>query len=605
MSIVEVRDLRLELNGTDHDIVSDISFTIESGEILALVGESGSGKTTIGRAILGDARTGARITRGEIIVAGLDVLHLGRDELRAMRGSLVSYVSQDPTQALNPAATIGGQLNELLVAHQADWDAQRRRRRVQEVMAEVKLPDGRAFLRRYPHQLSGGQAQRVVLALAWLLRPKLVVLDEPTTGLDVVTQAHVLDTIGMLCRAHDIAGLFITHDLGVVAHLADRVMVTYAGRVVELGTTHAVFGETSHPYTRHLIDSTPAIGERRRIELLEGSAPRPGSRPAGCFFAPRCRIAEPACSLETPALTLIEPQHLVHCRRIGEVKAGPASAVRIEAASDLNSQRTTGDPILAVKDLWAFYGANMAVSGVSLDLGAGECLALVGESGSGKTTLARAIVGLHPERTGKITYNGVLLGQHARGRPAAARQEIQYIFQSPYASLNPRRTVAQALMVPVRHLLEIRRSEARVLIRDALDAVALSDEMANRYPHELSGGERQRVAIARALICKPKILLCDEVTSSLDVSVQATIVALLQDLQQTFDLSIVFVTHNLPLVRSIADRVAVMQDGKVVEESYCEDVFEAPRAEYTKLLLEKAPALDGSFAAQSQEVDNR
>jgi oligopeptide/dipeptide ABC transporter ATP-binding protein len=586
-----VSGLRVGLRGTDIDIVDDVSFSIQPGEVLGLVGESGSGKTTAGLAILGHTRRGAEISAGSIVVGDRDILSLRANERRRIRGSIVSYVPQDPAASLNPALRIGTQLMEVLETHSFGSGQNERRDRVAEMMREVALPDAPAYLRRYPHELSGGQQQRIGLAMAFACRPRVIVLDEPTTGLDVTTQAHVLGTVRELAALHGAAALYVSHDLAVVGTLAARVAVMYAGRIVELGSAEELFTAAAHPYTRRLVAAIPHISGRRALVGIPGRAPSPGSRPHGCFFAPRCTYVQPACEEALPDLRMVGDHHAVRCIR-AEVVLGQA-AVAAGAADEIAAAEA-GEPVLSLRGVQAGYGELTVVHDVNLEVSPRECLALVGESGSGKTTLARSIAGLHQQRTGEILLRGAPLATSARGRPREARRDIQYVFQNPYGSLNPRRTVGQIVRQPLDLFGGVENADRQV--DEMLERVALSAEYADRYPDQLSGGERQRVAIARALVSGPSVLICDEVTSALDVSVQAAIVELLAELQRDLGLAMLFVTHNLPLVRSIAGRVAVMSTGRIVELGPVEQVINAPTDEYTRRLLSDTPSLETATA---------
>jgi peptide/nickel transport system ATP-binding protein len=593
---VRVQALRVEVAASGHDIVDEVSFAIAPGEVLAVVGESGSGKTTAALALLAHQRRGARIARGQVLIDGRDMVQLTGRERRDVRGRIVSYVPQDPGAALNPARRIGTQLLEVLRVHGYGGDDAVRRERVADMMGEVSLPADRAFLRRYPHELSGGQQQRVSIAMAFACKPCVVVLDEPTTGLDVTTQAHVLRTIRRITRLEGAAALYVSHDLSVVGSFADRVAVMYAGRVIEQGPAAQIFSSAAHPYTRMLLAAVPEIDTARALVAIPGRAPAPGARPPGCPFAPRCALHISDCDTELPAAESAGPEHTVRCIRAAESRSTIATApAPLERAHARDVPR-----LLRVESLTASYGSTTVVHGVDLAVAVRECVALVGESGSGKTTVARAVAGLHPTWTGAITLDGVPLEHSARRRPRSAKREIQYVFQNPYRSLNPRRTVGQSVTRPLA-LLDVGRAEARPRMRQMLERVSLPPSYANKYPDELSGGERQRVAIARALICRPRVLLCDEITSALDVSVQAAIVTLLRSLQDELGLSILFVTHNLPLVRAIAQRVLVMREGSIVESGPVEQVIEAPRDAYTRRLLADAPRVDEAARARAEQ----
>ena len=582
--VLQVSDLRVELSG-QVDVLSGVSFTVEAGEILGLVGESGSGKTTLATALLAHARRGARIVGGRIEVAGQAMLELRGEALRRARGSLIGYVAQDPATALNPALRIGRLLRETLETHQAGLDRTTLRQRINDTLRDVGLPDDEAFLRRFPHQLSGGQQQRVMLALAFVLRPRLIVLDEPTTALDVTTQAHILDTLRRLCKSLGVAAVYVSHDLAVIKDLVDRVMVMYAGRLVEVAGREALFSQPAHPYTRGLLAAIPDVAQRRDLQAIAGQAPAPGQRPGGCAFAPRCSRVRADCAAAEPSLRVLQAGQEVAClepyrqplQLIAQSPLGPGAA------------RAQQRPLLEINGLNVAYDRQVLFD-VSLQVLTGECLALVGESGSGKTSLARALAGLGENAEGEVCYAGQVLSLEARRREKALRHQIQYIFQNPYRALNPRQTVYETLSAPLAHFFGIKGRAARQRVEAVLARVSLPTSVADLYPHSLSGGERQRVAIARALVCEPALLICDEITSALDVSVQASILALLRQLQAQ-GLTLLFVTHDLGVVRAIADRVLVLKQGRVVEQGAVDEVLDRPQAAYTRTLLENSPTL--------------
>jgi peptide/nickel transport system ATP-binding protein len=586
--VVNVSDLRVELLGSGVDIVDEIALQVHSGEVLGLVGESGSGKTTVGMALLGHVRGGGRVGGGSVGIDGRDLSALGADELRHLRGGVVSYIPQDPGTALNPALRIGIQLTEVLDAHAPGWSEDERRERVREALAEVALPTDDVFLKRYPHQLSGGQQQRVAIAMAFANRPKVIVCDEPTTGLDVTTQARVLETVRDLCRSHQVAALYVTHDLAVVAELADRVAVMYAGRIVESGPREAIFSAPRHPYTRRLLRAVPDIAGKRTVVGIPGRAALPGSRPEGCFFHPRCPLADDESRSAFPPVTDLGGGHTVRCFH----HADAVQHAEPEGAGQLGPRTVGEELVLTVRALDAHYGASHALFRVDLDVHREECLALVGESGSGKTTLARAVSGLHSDYTGQVRLRDDPLPQAARRRSREARKEIQYIFQNPYASLNPRRTIGQTIGRQLQLFYPGSRADTGQRVAECLERVALSSSAAGRFPDQLSGGERQRVAIARALAAQPSVLICDEVTSALDVSVQAAIIELLGELRREMGLSMLFITHDLALIRTIADRVAVMNKGRIVEQGSVNAILTAPSADYTRELLANTPSIE-------------
>ena len=587
-ALLQVRDLAVTLGEDGPAIVADIAFSVQPGEILGIVGESGSGKTSIATALLGDARAGAVITGGSVLVDGSDILSLTAQERQKVRGPVIAHVAQDPALALNPMLRIGSQLDELLLVHAPELDKPARRTRIGEAAADVGLPGEAEFLRRFPHQLSGGQQQRVLLALAVLLRPKLIVLDEPTTALDVSTQARVLRTLRELCRTRGIGAIYVSHDLAVVGELVDRVIVLYAGRVVEQGTRDQVFEAPAHPYTRGLLGAVPDIAGERAVQPIPGHAPALNERLAGCAFAPRCVQASEHCGVQ-PVLVDIGERRLTACHH-------PSRTERAAAPITSRPALGTDEAVLArIADVNASYGTSQVLFDVALDLPEGRCTALVGESGSGKTTLARALVGLVDGVEGSFDYAGtkiVLSG----GRTREQRRKIQYVFQNPYRALNPRHTVREILTTAVRHFFPLSKAEAAAEVAAVLEKVALPPELGSRYARELSGGERQRVAIARALICRPELLICDEITSALDVSVQAAILDLLRDLQRREKLTVLFVTHDLGVVRAMADYVAVLQHGQIVELGPAGHVLDAPDHAYTRSLVADSPRLRAAAA---------
>ena len=582
-----VSDLRVALTGRNLDVVDEINIELRPGEVVGLVGESGSGKTTAGTALLAYSRRGAFIDHGTVMFEGQDVLSLPWERIREIRGMKIAYVPQDPGAALNPAIRIGRQIVELLELHRIGT-AEQRLQGARAGLREVGLPDDDEFLARYPHQLSGGQVQRVALAMAFLPRPKVLVLDEPTTGLDVTTQGMVLKTMGELCRSHRVAALYVTHDLAVVANIADRVAVMYAGRIIELGPREAMFSRPAHPYTRALLDAIPHLSKARALTGIPGSTPGPGRRPSGCRFNDRCEYAQDRCRETEPGDLQVGPDHTAKCLRVGEIGSWDIN----RGNTHDTDPHTDRDIILAVGDLTVFYGRKPVVHGVSFDVAKAEVVALVGESGSGKTTISRCIGGLHKQWTGEVTFEGRPLGKGSRARSVEDRKRIQYVFQNPYLSLNPRLTIQQIVSRPMELFGIAKGKRARDRVVELLDAVALGPTVLNLQTNRLSGGERQRVAIARALAAEPDLLVCDEITSALDVSVQGSIVALLENLRKTRRISMLFVTHNLALVRSIAARVEVLKDGQLVESGFVVEVLDTPREDYTKRLLANTPAVD-------------
>ncbi len=581
--LLTVTGLRVEADNGSL-VVDDLSLELTAGEALGLVGESGSGKTTVAQALLGYTRPGLRITSGRVGVGGDELLGRDERELRRRRGRVVSYVPQDPSTALNPSIRVGNHIREVLAAHDLADDVAER---VVRVLERVQLPTNRPFLRRFPHQLSGGQQQRLAIALALVCDPALVVLDEPTTGLDVVTQARILEEISRL-RSDNVALVYVSHDLAVVAQVADRIAVMYAGRIVEEGPTREIVSAPRHPYSAGLIASVPDHVEPRHLVGIPGVAVGSADLMPGCAFASRCPLRIPACEEAVPELARVADRHFARC-----IRWESTLLPRIEPRHDdvPAAQRA----VLSVEELEAVHrtrqGTVVAAEGISFAVEEGACVALVGESGSGKTTIARCIVGLHAPASGTIAIEGHPLAPRAGQRSREQRRAIQIVFQNPYDSLNPRRSVEDAVSWPARSLLGLTARDARAAVAVMLERVRLPARIARRYPAELSGGERQRVAIARALAAKPKVLVCDEVTSALDVSIQAAVLDLLAELRRELQLSLLFISHDLGVVASVADRVLVLELGLICEEGAVRTVLSSPKSPYTVRLVTAAPSI--------------
>lgn len=598
-------------------IISGVDIELHEGQILAIVGESGSGKTTAGMTFLGYVRHGARLVEGEVEVEGRPLVGLSDVAIRTLRGKTAAYVPQDPMSALNPMYKLGHQVDEVLQIH-TELDRDERRARTIRLFEDVGLPDPAALCDRYPHEISGGQQQRVLIAVALACDPSVLVFDEPTTGLDVRTQARILDLIANLPATRKVGIVYISHDLMCVNLVATHVAVMYGGEFVETGTRDQVIREPRHPYTRALLAAAPTVIDRRiPLHGIPGSGVGAAGLVDQCRFADRCLYARKECRRGHPALEAVSeagvsggshssglPAAVLESDRSAATRVRRVRCIRqaelppFEPSDDI-AESTPRDrpPILVARDLSLSHTARRAsatrwaATGISFALGRGEKLALVGESGSGKTTLARSIAGLHPFLTGELTYDGEPLAPLARKRSRAQRRGIQFIHQNPESYLNPRLTIRKSLLAALT-LVDTGRSGAEERVEGILSDVQLRPGILDRFPADLSGGEKQRVAIARALLAGPDVLICDEITSALDVSVQASILDLLESLREEHDLSVLFITHDMGVVRSFCDRLVVLKDGRLVEEGTVSDVFADPAHQYTKDLLDAVPTLD-------------
>jgi peptide/nickel transport system ATP-binding protein len=603
--LVRVEGLTIDFWSNDrwNNVVNDASFELARGEALGLVGESGCGKTTTALSLLGYQRPGSRIRSGAIHFGGRDLAHLSRRELQKVRGRRISLVPQNPTTALSPGHRIGDQLIEAMAVHDVGGSRGERERRAHELIGHVRLPDPPRTAHKYPHQLSGGQQQRVVIAMALACDPELIVLDEPTTGLDVTTQAQILDLLRRLRAELQMAMVYVTHNLGVVATVCDRVGVMYAGELVEDAPVHELFSRPRHPYTRGLISAVPSIAQphRGREVMLRGLLKR-SELPRGCRFAPRCDFAEEACFAERQELRPVADAHLVACRRVEDVERLTAGSGTL--ASYVPLVPAADERLLDVSELSITYDRRRAISlrpcaplvivrEVEFDLRARETFSLVGESGSGKSTIARTIGGLLGPLAGSITFEGRSLAATVESRSKDVRREIQLVLQNPDASLNPRQRVHQIVGRPLELFFGLHGKARRAGVAQALEDVRLDVAFASRYPDELSGGERQRVAIARALAAKPRLMLCDEILSALDVSVQTSIVELLRQLQADQGIAYLFISHDLTVVRSLSHRVGVLYLGELCEVGTAEEVYAPPYHPYTHMLLSAVPEIDG------------
>jgi len=589
--------------------VEGVSWRVYPGEMVALVGESGCGKSVSALAVMRLlAKPAGRVTRGRILFEGRNLLELAEDDMRAIRGRDISMIFQEPMTSLNPVLTIGLQIMEPLLIHKGMNEAHAKGRAI-ELLRMVGISDAERRLGQYPHQFSGGMRQRVMIAIGLACNPKLIIADEPTTALDVTIQAQILHLMKELSRELDIAMVVITHNLGIVARYADRVNVMYAARLAEQGTARSVFAKPLHPYTVGLLRSVPRLDRPRgaKLETIEGLPPSLLAPPKGCRFAPRCPAKQEACELTLPELEEIEPGHYSACLRARELaQRGPQGIGLISADATRPAPAKTFDtkPLLEVHGLKTWFEVSRGVLGggravlravddVSFEIRAGETLGLVGESGCGKTTVGRTLLRLERETAGRIVYDGLDVTRASAEEIKRYRRSIQVIFQDPYSSLNPRMTVGQIIAEPTLvHGLVPNRAAAAKRVSELLAQVGLFEYMAERYPHELSGGQRQRVGIARALALEPKFIVCDEPVSALDVSIQAQIINLLEDLQNALGLTYLFIAHDLAVVRHISDRVVVMYLGRVMEIADRDRLYSQPLHPYTKALLNAVPIPD-------------
>ena len=594
-------------------LLEDVSLTVNEGEILGLVGESSAGKSMIGNAVAGLLPAGVVRTGGRIALEGREIQNLRPEEIRRIRGPEIGMILQDPLGSLNPLLTVGEHFRETFAAHGVRLTQPELRARSAALLREAGLPEPEKRLGQYPHELSGGLRQRVVIALAVALDPILLVADEPTTALDVSVQAQITALLRRLAKERGCAVLLITHDMGVIAETTDRTAVLYSGRVVEEGDTESLMKTPQHPYTKGLMGSIPDTESSSLwLEQIDGVMPDPAKRPSGCPFHPRFRAAQKRCETERPELADCGGSSAACWLAADNGRSVPDSVVRFHPPlkrswKTLEAGRLealgTAPEILRVEDVRKIFtlrraglierlaggrdDVTVAVDGVTLSVRRGETVALVGESGCGKSTFARIAAGLLAPDGGKVTVNGKDVKVLGAGH-------VNMIFQDPYASLNPRLSVAAIWEEPLKSLRpEMGAPERRAKLRELARLVGLPEEALEKYPHEFSGGQRQRISIARAVAAGPDLLICDEPTSSLDVSVQAQVLNLLKTLQLERGLSMLFISHNLGVVRHIADTVGVMYRGQIVEWAPKEALFEDPLHPYTRMLLDSVPRIDG------------
>lgn len=591
------------------EAVDGVSFSISKGETVAIVGESGSGKSVSALSILRLLDNNGKVTSGQILFNNLNLKDLSEDEIRKIRGNEIAMIFQDPMTCLDPVYTIGDQIIETIRIHE-DLSKREYRVRALELLRLVGLPDPETRIDAYPHQLSGGQRQRVMIAIALACRPNLIIADEPTTALDVTVQAQIMQLLKDLQSQFGTAIILVTHDLGVVAEMADRVVVVYAGQVVEQSGVRELFEKPEHPYTAALMRSIPRIETDRnqRLQTIKGNVPSLKELPSGCRFHPRCSFATEKCQMEEPPFFEVGEGRVSKCWAADpnlEIKRDITAFVDEEhqVFFEKNVHLDYEQKLLDVKDLKKYFpitkgilsrtvGNVRAVDGVSIHIHKGETLGLVGESGCGKSTVGRLITGLIKSTDGEVVFEGKNLAQVTRSEMKQIRKRVQFVFQDPYSSLNPRMTILDIIGEPleVHQLAKGRAKQERV--GELLEIVGLSKNDMHKFPHQFSGGQRQRIGIARALATEPDLLICDEAVSALDVSVQAQILNLLKDLQIKMGLSYLFISHDLNVVKYISDRIAVMYLGEIVEVTDSETLFENPLHPYAKALISAVPLPD-------------
>lgn len=601
MSLLSVKDVSVSFSipVATFTMLDSLTFDLEPGKVLGLVGESGAGKSMIGRTIAQLLPKGFQVSSGDLRFDGKDMLKIGDDERRAMLGRDIAFIPQEPLAALNPVLTIGQQIHEHLdhIGRGPGRDAvQNWKRTAIEALDAVHLQDAAGILEKYPHQLSGGMCQRILIAMAFLSQPKLLIADEPTTALDVSVQARIVGLIGEMQRKYGTAVIFITHDLRLAREICDDVLVLYAGKQIELGPAEEVFARPAHPYTRALQLAIPPTGtEQRGLFTLPDRMPglMTFNEMSGCRFAPRCPLSEPRCTQAPPHEITVSPGHSANCIKpemTGTIQPPPAFDHRHRSgetkllfrARDISRHYVTKARLFGRSETFA------AVRSASLDLAEGEFLGVVGESGSGKSTLARLLVGLEATSGGTMELMGRDVSAMDRDTAAFRRENVQMVFQDPQSALNPRRRVG-AIVTQAMEAMNSNAADRAIRAAELLQEIGLSPEMAGRYPSQMSGGQKQRVNIARALCTVPRLLIADEIVSGLDVSVQAQLLELLLRLRRERSLSIILISHDLSVVRYLCDRVLVMFRGDVVEQGDVDKVFANPQAEYTRQLLAAMP----------------
>ncbi len=612
MPILKVENLAIsyEIRKGEVPAVRNVSFEVNRGETFGLVGESGCGKSTVAFGLVNFLGRNGKILDGSILFQGRELRGRTEEELRRLRGDQIAMVYQDPMSALNPSLRIGDQLSEVLIVHR-DLSKGDANKKCIDMLNQVNMPDPETMMMRYPHQLSGGQQQRVVVAMALLNNPALLIMDEPTTALDVTVEAAVLDLIDKLRREFDTAILYITHNLGVIARVSDRVGVMYAGEIVERAPVEDIFLKPMHPNTQGLMRCVPKLGLSKQSSYLypiRGRVPSPRNLPTGCLFEPRCDLAREECRHKRPELRQVDDDHFARCnfdgKTIGTEWEPPEELVSVLAATAPCAEES----ILKVERLQKYYLQEQrtlislvglgqkqyvkAVDDISLEIPKGRTLGVVGESGCGKSTLAKTIVGLEPLTDGEIEFLGFDISVPVSDRDLNLVKELQMIFQNPDSTLNPSFSVGRQIARPLVRFKTVPRHQVREETIRLLNAVKLDESYYDRLPRQISGGEKQRVGIARAFAARPDLVVCDEPVSSLDVSVQAAVLNLLLEIQREFGTTMLFIAHDLSVVRFFSDYVAVMYLGKLCEVGSAEAIYAPPYHPYTEALLSAVPIPD-------------
>ena len=583
--------------GKEISILRNVTTNIKKGETVGIVGESGSGKSTLALAMMGYVKHGLFTMSGECLFNSLNLLDLSNNELEKIRGRKIAMIPQNAGQSLTPNLKIGYQIEEALKLH-TNLNENERKNRISELLNNVRLPSPDVMALRYPHELSGGQQQRVAVAMALAGNPELLLLDEPTTGLDVTTQAHVLELLKDITKDTGTSMVYVSHDLGAIAQVCDRVIVMYAGEIVLEGPVRKILKEPIHPYTNGLLKSIPKLSLEGLPESMPGAQPQPGHIGEGCSFYDRCNISDEKCKIKTPDLEFLsEIDTSVRCFNYKKVIINQNKNIQLK---NLDEKNIENNEILSLSDVSISYAkqsfldqlfnkltdSNPTVKDINININKGETIALVGESGSGKSTILKSIAGLLKTKDGNINFaQNRKLSEDLKNRSSDDLRAIQLIFQNPDESLNPNHTVEQILSQPLKLYFGLKEDKLKKNIIELLEKVRLGEFYMTRYPRQLSGGEKQRIAVARAFAAKPEIILCDEVTSALDVSVQAAVLDLLKKLKDDFGTTYIFVSHDLAVVKAISDRVAVLYQGRLCEIGPSKNVYKFPSHPYTEVLL--------------------